>query len=344
MRRLTINAILFALLFSLAAPALQAQETGKKKKGEKSAERIPALIWQDPGDISSRDMRFGPGSAELAPVPPFVFRKEDKDGESPKIKIKDARGVEWSVKLGPEAQTETVATRLVWAVGYFAEEAYYFDRARIEGLPRLSRGREYVEGDVVLGARFEPRREGVERADSWDWKKNPFAGRRELDGLKILMILLNNYDAREANNLVMLVRNPERNRTEAHYLVSDLGATLGKSGGLGGTRSKNDLDDFLSTRFVLGVKDGVVEFDYDTRPTGVGTLSVLYPPYYRGEVKKEKAMRDIPVEHARWIGSLLASVTNEQLRDAFQAAGYDTRTAEEYVLALRQRMDQLKRL
>lgn len=344
MRRLTITATLLALLFSIAAPALVAQEAEKQKKDKKIEKRIPASIWQDPGDISSRDLRFGPGSPELAPVPPFVFRKEDKDGESPKIKIKDARGVEWSVKLGPEAQTETVATRLVWAVGYFAEEAYYFDRARIEGLPRLSRGREYVEGDVVLGARFEPRREGVERADTWDWKKNPFAGRRELDGLKILMILLNNYDAREANNLVMLVRNPARNRTEARYLVSDLGATLGKSGGLGGTRSKNDLDDFLSTRFVLGVKNGVVEFDYDTRPTGVGTLSVLYPPYYRGEVKKEKAMRDIPVEHARWIGSLLARVTNEQLRDAFQAAGYDTRTMEEYVLALRQRIDQLKRL
>lgn len=346
MRRLTITAaVLFSLLLSIAAPAPGAQDDdNKQKRGEKSEKRIPAFIWEDPGDISSRDLRFGPGSAELAPVPPFVFHKEDKDGESPKIKIKDARGVEWSVKLGPEAQTETVATRLVWAVGYFAEEAYYFDRARIEGLPRLSRGRDYVEGNLVLGARFEPRREGVERADSWDWNKNPFAGRRELDGLKILMILLNNYDAREANNLVMLVNNPALNRTEARYLVSDLGATLGKSGGLGGTRSKNDLDDFLSTRFVLGVKNGVVEFDYDTRPTGVGTLSVLYPPYYRGEVKKEKAMRDIPVEHARWIGGLLARVTDEQLRDAFQAAGYDTRTMEEYVLALRQRIDQLKRL
>ncbi|HKY04231.1 MAG TPA: hypothetical protein VJQ56_05050, partial [Blastocatellia bacterium] len=229
MKQLKKSAVLIALLLSLAAPQLEAKDSGKQKKGEKSEKRIPAFIWQDPGDISSRDLRFGPGSPELAPVPPFVFRKEDKDGESPKIKIKDARGVEWSVKLGPEAQTETVATRLVWAVGYFAEEAYYFDRARIEGLPRLSRGREYVDGDVVLGARFEPRREGVERADTWDWKKNPFAGRRELDGLKILMILLNNYDAREANNLVMLVRNPRLNRTEARYLVSDLGATLGKA-------------------------------------------------------------------------------------------------------------------
>ncbi len=95
---------------------------------------------------------------------------------------------------------------------------------------------------------------------------------------------------------------------EAHYYVTDLGATLGRSGGFGGTRTKNNLKDFLSTRFVMGIEDGAVEFDYDTRPTKLGHLSVLYPPYYLGEVKKKKSMRGIPVEHARWIGSLQAQL------------------------------------
>ena len=44
--------------------------------------------------------------------------EEDKSGESSKFKVSDATGVKWSNKLGPEAQAETVATRLVWAVGY----------------------------------------------------------------------------------------------------------------------------------------------------------------------------------------------------------------------------------
>ncbi len=60
-------------------------------------------------------------------------------------------------------------------------------------------------------------------------------------------------------------------------------------------------------RFVLGVDDGAVKFDYDTRPTKLGMLTVVYPRYYLGEVKKEKSMRGIPVEHARWIGSLCSS-------------------------------------
>jgi hypothetical protein len=302
-------------------------------------------LWRAPSDISTRDLRYGPGSAALAPQPPFTFVEEDKSGESPKFEVRDARGVRWSVKLGEEAQSETVATRLVWSVGYFAEEAYYFDRARIGRLPRLSRGQKFVEGrDVVRGARFEPRRRSVRRGAEWDWDKNPFKGRRELSGLKVLMILLNNFDARKANNQILYVRTGGR-RSETRYVVSDLGATLGKADGLGGKRTKNNLKDFLSTRFVTGVEDdGSVEFDYDTRPTKLGMFTVVYPPYYLGEVKKEKTMRGIPVEHARWIGSLLSQLTDEQLRAAFRAADYDEATMESYVRALRERINQLTRL
>src|SRR5215216_197028 len=338
-RFLRMASLLMVALFSPIDALAQVVDEKKIKMAG------PPVLWRDPGDLASRDLRYGPGAAELAPKPPFVFLEEDKHGESPELKVRDAKGVVWSVKLGPEAQAETVATRLVWAVGYFAEEAYYFDRVQVENLPRLSRGEGYVKGQrFVYGARFEPRREEVRRGDNWDWSKNPFAGTRELNGLKVIMILLNNYDARKDNNRILIVRNTQTQQLEARYVVSDLGATLGKSGGLGGTRSKNDLEDFLSTRFVMGVKKGVVEFDYDTRPTGFGIISVLYPPYYKGEVKKEKSMRGIPVEHARWIGSLLSRLTDDQLRNTFRAAGYETRTIEEYVLALRQRISQLTKL
>jgi hypothetical protein len=335
-------ALLLILTFGMQSHVL-----GQKSEGKNSESKGVPVLWRNPGNVSRRDLRFGPGSPRLAPVPPFTFIEEDKGGESPKFDVRDARGVTWRVKLGPEAQSETVSTRLVWAVGYFAEEAYYFEKARVTGLPRLSRGREYVGGDsrMIYGARFEPRRENVERGDAWGWNDNPFKGTRELSGLKILMILLNNFDARAANNRIFYVRN-SAGRREARYTVSDLGATLGKADGLGGRRTKNNLQDFLSTRFVTGTEDDgrVVEFDYDTRPTGLGVFTIFYPPYYRGEVKKEKAMRGIPTEHARWIGSLLSQLTDEQLRDAFWAANYNRETMEGYVRALRQRINQLRRL
>ncbi|HET8670498.1 MAG TPA: hypothetical protein VFM05_07715 [Candidatus Saccharimonadales bacterium] len=326
---------------------LSFQPSFAQKDDEKGSATVATpILWQHPGNIGSRDLFYGPGAADVAPVPPFVFVEEDKDGESPKFKVIDARRVIWSVKLGPEAQAETVATRLVWAVGYFAEEAYYFDKVKVESLPRLSRGQEHVRRDSgeVYGARFEPRREGIRKAGTWDWNKNPFAGTKELSGLKVIMILLNNYDARSENNKVLVSNDTATNQMAARYVVTDLGASLGRAGGLGGKRSKNDLEDYLSTRFVMGVEDGAVEFDYDTRPTKLGMVSVLYPPYYKGEVKKEKSMRGIPVEHARWIGSLLSQLSADQLRDAFRAAGYEARTMEEYVRAIRLRISQLTRL
>ncbi len=303
------------------------------------------VLWRDPGDVASLDLRYGPGAAHLAPVPPYTFIEEDKGGESPKFEVRDARGVKWVVKLGEEAQTETVATRLVWAAGYFAEESYYFDSIRVRQMKKLSRGEEFIDRrGVIHGVRFEPRRAGVARGDTWDWRKNHFEGTQELSGLKILMILLNNYDARAENNTILYVTDPS-GRPEALHYVTDLGATLGKADGMGGKRTKNNLEDFRSTRFVLGVDDdGSVKFDYDTRPTKFGMLSVIYPPYYRSEVKKEKAMRGIPVEHARWIGAILGQLTDNQLRQALNAARYEPELTEGYVRELRARINQLTRL
>jgi hypothetical protein len=334
------SALLLASLSSALLPPAYAQKKEKNRK-ESSGTHV---LWRDPGDIPSRDLHHGPGAPHLAPQPPFKFVEEVKKGESAKFKVEDARGVEWSVKLGPEAQSETVATRIVWAAGYFAEEAYYFDRVRVEGMQRLSRGREHVTGEIVRGARFEPRREGVEEGAEWSWRDSPFEGSREMSGLKVLMVLLNNFDARKGNNHILYADGPDGR--EARYVVTDLGATLGRAGGLGGKRVKNDLEAFLSTKFVRGVDDddGVVEFDFDTRPRGFGHLSVLHPKYYRGEVKKEAAMRGIPVEHAAWIGSLLSQLTDGQLRTAFRAAGYLEPETEGYVRALRERINQLVEL
>src|SRR5918999_1915471 len=180
-----------------------------------------SVIWRDPGNVSRRDLRYGPGSPEKVPAAPFIFLEEDKSGESPKFEVRDGRGVVWTVKLGPEAQAETVSTRLVWAVGYFAEEAYYFDEVSIDNLPRLSRGQDYVAGNVVRGARFEPERPGMKSSSAWGWQKNPFADTRELNGLKVLMILLNNFDAHSGNNGIIYVNSP-RGR-DARYFVPDLG-------------------------------------------------------------------------------------------------------------------------
>ncbi|HYO91000.1 MAG TPA: hypothetical protein VEQ40_05160, partial [Pyrinomonadaceae bacterium] len=344
--KIGIRRALFLSLILVISFSSQALAQKKQQKQQKVLPTGTPVIWRDPGDIRSRDLRYGPGSAELAPVAPFTFIKEETTQTSPKFRVRDARGVQWTVKLGVEAQAETVSTRLVWAMGYFAEESYYLDRVEINNLPRLTRGQEFIEnGRWARGARFEPKRPEVVRGQIWDWLQNPFVGQREFDGLKVLMVLLANYDTRLDNNRIIYQKNPETGQMEARYIVTDIGATLGHVGGLGGTRVKNDLEHFKMTKFIVGVQNGVVEFDYNTTPKGAGKFASIFSGgYAKRQANKEKAMRRIPVENARWIGQQLSLLSDEQLRDAFRAAGYDNATTEGFVKTLRQRIDMLAKL
>jgi hypothetical protein len=337
------------LVKSLFAAIVLSTFVGSAVFAQKSEAPKPtgaAVMWRDPGDISHRNLSFGPGSAELAPVAPFTFVKEEVTGESPKFDVTDARGVTWVVKVGLEAQAETVSSRLVWSVGYFADEAYYLDRAEIKNLPKLSRGQEFIEkGSVVRGARFEPKRKDIARGENWDWETNPFLKTRELDGLKVLMVLLGNYDTSIRNNRILSTTNADTGELEARYVATDVGATLGKVGGLGGKRSKNSLEDFRASKFILGVENGMVKFDYDTTPKKMGMFASLFKPSYRSsQAQKERVMKNISVENARWIGSLLAQLSDEQLRDAFRAANYDQQTMDGFVSVLRDRINQLNKL
>jgi hypothetical protein len=338
LRRALILTIVLTAGFSSLAYA--------QKKEKKPVPTGTPIAWRDPGDISTRDLRFGPGSPELAPQAPFTFISESKLGASPKFKVKDARGVTWSVKMGPEAQAETVATRLVWAMGYFADEAYHLDRIEVQNLPRLSRGQEFQSGNTVRDVRMEPRRADVKRGAIWDWLQNPFLGQREFNGLKVLMVLVANYDTRLDNNQIYYAKNPETGVMEARYVVTDIGATLGKVGGMGGGRSKNSLADFRNTKFIESVQNGMVNFDYNTKPKGAGGAfaSIFGGGYAKRQANKEKAMKSIPVADAQWIGSRLALLSDEQLRDAFRAAHYDNATMEGYVALLRERIKMLEQL
>jgi hypothetical protein len=312
----------------------------KKRKRQHSNNKSAVILWHDPGNIRQRDLYYGPGSKALAPVPPFRFVKEVKEGGMPKFDVEDARGVKWRVKLGPEAQAETAASRLVWAVGYNADESYYLDRARIEGLRKLSRGQKYVDRDSVRGARFEPRRENVDRGKQWGWSKNPFKNTRELNGLKTMMVLLNNWDTFKKNNRVL----HDKNSGEARYTVTDLGATLGAAGGFGARRSKSNVQDFERRRLVSKVEGDKVKFNYDVKPKKLGLLSIVYPPYFFRQRKATNAMQRVPLSDASWIGSQLAQLSDNQLRDSFRAAGYNRATTEAYVRALRNRINELNRL
>jgi hypothetical protein len=159
-----------------------------------------------------------------------------------------------------------------------------------------------------------------------------------------MMVLMANYDNRLANNKILTAPNSE-GVLESRYVTTDVGATFGKVGGMGSKRSKNSLSDYRENKFVLGVENGFVKFDFETKPKGMGKFASFFKPSYKSsQAKKERAMKNITVENARWIGSMLAKLSDEQLRDAFRAANYETETMEGFIKTLRERIDQLNRL
>jgi hypothetical protein len=325
----------------LPEPHLQGKERktgeGKKERGSDRPREVDVgtntpVLWQDPGEIEHRDLFYGPGGQAGSPDPAgkFTYIKDQPTGMQKKIIVKDDQGRTWTVKFGPEARPETVASRIVWSVGYHANQDYFLEEARIEG---------YSE-PVICNVRFQRRDDGYKTIGNWSWESNPFVGTRELNGLKTLMALINNWDIKELNNKV---GRPSANSEQGRliYYVSDLGATFGRTrsgyGGIpftgdvpadrgpGKSKAKGDPKAYASEKFITAKRNGQIKF-------------------YLGRTRGRRLLRDVSAENARWIGSLLARLSVEQLSDAFRAGGFSEGEVESYVKTVRERIQELVEL
>src|SRR5262245_35036933 len=150
-------------------------------------------IWHDPGNVESLDFAHGAGGEANVPAPPFTFIEEDSGGSNPKIKVKDAAGRHWGVKWGSEVNAETIASCRAWAAGYYVESSYYVASRKIVGANGLGRAKKYVANDgSFTKARFELKEDHIHKKnqeEGWRWDRNPFLGTKELNGLKIMLML-----------------------------------------------------------------------------------------------------------------------------------------------------------
>lgn len=298
----------------------EATQEAKSDK-QKVAPTGTPVLWRDPGDIASRNLLHGPGGEEMKPnLTSVTFIEEETGGYSPKFRVKDGAGKIWVAKLGKEAQPETVAARLVWAVGYVGETNYLVPCVQIAGAPEPRKEVDRCEGKGFANVRFEARPENVKRHTEWGWEKNPFAGTKEFKGLIVMMALINNWDLKDANNKIISVPGGQSGQDELHYIISDLGATFGKTGNFI-THNRNEPKDFAKSKFVEKVEGGRVAFSYDGKNTGL--------------------FKDITLEDAKWIGGLLAKLSDKQLEDAFRAANYGAEDVRLLTQSLRARINEL---
>ena len=319
--------VLFAGIIALSSsPVIQ-----KKKDSVQSGTPI---IWRDPGEVEKLDFVGGAGGRDQAPKPPFAFVEENLSGSNPKVRVTDADGVRWSVKFGPEVHAETFATRMAWAVGYFVEPAYFVPKGKIDDLGSLTRARKYIKPDGSFeNARFERRTEkGVKKfedAQSWSWIQNPFVDSKELNGLKVIVMLVSNWDNKDVRDVTRgsntaVFQYSTNSGVEDRYLITDWGGSMGKWGGVIG-RGKWDCKGYLlqTPEFVKGIKGDFFVWGYSGQHTD--------------------SFRDgIRIGDVRWLMQYLGRITDDQLRTGLEASGAAPDEVDCFTKSIRQRINQIK--
>lgn len=308
--------VILMLILSVSAAAQTEKSKDKDKSADKSTEKTAKkpltgkpVLWREPTDIASRNLLLGAGGEGMKPdISKLTFIEQKTGGYSTKYRVRDAKGNEWIAKIGKEAQPDTAANRLLWALGYETEIAYLVPHAKIEGKGEFD------------NVRLEARPADVKRAGNWMWENNPFQNAPEFRGLKILMVMINNWDMKDDNNEILAQRGDTTGEGELRYIISDLGGTFGKTGGFF-SRSRNKPSDYEKAEFIKGVNGDVIDFSYSG--------------------KNQKLFEGITVADARWLSNLLKRLSDEQIKDAFRAANYSAQDVDLLAGAVKARINRL---
>ena len=301
----------FALLLLLVSLSLSAVAQDKDKKDKKDKKPLTGnpVFWRAPEDIEQRNLLLGAGGEEMKPdISQVTFIEQKKGGYSTKYRVRDAKGNEWVAKIGREAQPDTAANRLLWALGYETEIAYLVPKLKIEG-----------KGEYE-NVRLEARPKEVKRSGNWMWENNPFMSTSEFKALKILMVMINNWDMKDDNNEILTPRGDYSGQGELRYIISDLGGSFGKTGGVI-SRSRNKPSDYVKAEFIKGVKGDVIDFHYSG--------------------KNQKLFEGITVADAAWLNKWLSRLSDDQIKDAFRAANYTPEEVDTLTTAFRARANAL---
>ena len=306
----------------------------RRQAGTPHLRSANAAIWRDPGPIDQLDLGAGPGGPDGYPEPPYTFVEEHASGSHPCLSVRDGRGRVWRAKWGAEVHTETFCTRLVWAAGYFVETTYFVAAGHVEGAPPLQRAKGCLdESGRFCDARFElDEADVVKHFDehSWAWNENPFVGTRELNGLKILMMLLANWDNKDVrdvargSNTAIFEHRVGKRRREARYLIIDWGAALGAWGGNVLNRGRWNSEAFAAQtgQLITGVDGSRVSWGYAGQRTA-------------------DAVENISVSDVQWLHGRLAPLSDAQLAGALRASGATAEEVAAFTVAIRQRIDKL---
>jgi len=339
---LTVRNFAAVLVLGLAVYAV-GQTDQQSASTAKNTNTNNDVLWTDPGDVRSLDLFWGPGGKEHQPQPPVTFLEEDMHGTSPKFEVRDSADKKWKAKLGLEAKPETAASRLLWAVGYGANENYFFPQLQVVNMPTpLRRGQNLAgQGGLVPNVRLQRHPAGKKRIGNWNWRHNPFYGTREFNGLRVMMALIANWDLKDDNNGIFEDEKPPGPKL---YEVSDVGTAFGTNGKKYSDRaSKGNIGAFSRTKLIAHVHHDYIDLNFPRRPPLSSLFEFEWDFFFR-QTRTLWIGKHIPRADAKWIGSLLAQLSPDQIRDAFRAAGYSPEEIELCTQAVISRIQELNSL
>jgi hypothetical protein len=182
--------------------------------------------------------------------------------------------------------------------------------------------------------------DGEKKLGIWKWSDNPFSSTRELNGLRVMMTLINNWDLKDDNNSIYHEKQAEGSGAENIYMVSDIGASFGSTG-LDWTQnlSKGNLKSYSHSKFISKVTRQYVDFNV---PTRASIINIFDPPEYVMRLQLRWIGKRIPCDDVHWIGQLLAQLSPGQIRDAFRAAGYAPDEVEAFAKVVENRIADLR--
>jgi hypothetical protein len=266
-------------------------------------------IRPEPG----RDLFYGVGGQKLAPDPAgrYTVLEIKRSGYSRGYTVKDPADREWSVKFPPEAETEIVASRILWGIGYHQPPIYYLASWNAE---------KATSTNPQLPARFRERKpdlHGLDGKEGWSYYQNPFVGTLPLKGLLVIQAMLGNSDLKPKQNAIYKLQRPFEGAT-TWYVARDLGQTFGRTGVIDAPRGDPAI--FEQTPFIKGVVNGKVHVEYR------GRHSALF--------------KTITPADVRWACTQLSHLTNQQWQDAFRAGGFAPSIADRFIRRMKQKIDE----
>jgi hypothetical protein len=305
-----------------------------------------ARVWT-PTRVEAMDVRRGPGGRR-------AFRPEatvdctyvpmDLDGKTPKFICQLANGERVKIKYGRdngEVYAEVAATRLLWALGFGADQVYPV-RVRCHGCPPPEDAQSTARAvQIYEVATLERRRTGTPIGDDegWAWPELDAAPRRggatvaQRDALKLLAAMLQHTDSKKDQQRIVCDGPVRRGRCGRPFMfIDDLGRTFGRANAFNrDAPSSVNLEAWSDTP--VWVEDTGCRANLGRSVTGT-----LEHPVVSDEGR-------------RMLAGLLSRLREQQLRELFSVARFpqrddggepsDGRTVEPWVRAFRAKVTQI---